>query len=354
MNNIVSFSKKSLFIVGLSFSATSFSQTVSMLQTNEPTVGAMKTMYVCDVEADPLESINGTSAIWDFSQIKGGNSTETITIINPSSSPQSSFFPSSTKGYSISGLFTQFFSSTSQHRVSQGFVFQEQTFGTLTATFGVDDQKIVSYPFSFDSSLVDSYEGTMNFNLFGIPQKPSCKGVYRAKIDGQGTIQLPGGISYSDVIRFQIVDSLTTILNIPSPTQVLLIRKQLDYYQFSNSTLPLFSYLTIEIRQPGMPTAISSQKVILSSIKPMSTANVNDLQTSNYKIIPNPINDFFDIKGAFSETDKLTLYDVFGRPVKEVSNLLANQKISVADLPNGTYLLRFNDSEKTEKLIISH
>jgi len=195
--------KKTLLLATL-ISSYSFAQTVIMDQSNEPAIGDLKTMYTCDSLTDPLESTTGNGVTWDYTQLVGLNGTRNLIVIDPATSPYSSIYTNSTKGYNIEGSLTNFYNSTSTERQSQGFIFEEPSFGTVIAHFDVNEQKTVSYPFANGDSFTDNFSGNLSFTFNGLAQNPSCTGRSYASIDGQGTLLLPSSTTIQNVIRYKI------------------------------------------------------------------------------------------------------------------------------------------------------
>ena len=344
--------KHSLLLATL-LSGISFAQTVTMEQANEPTIGNTKTMYVCDSLTDPLASTTGSGVTWDYSNVVGANSTKIIEIIDPATSAYSSAYPTSTKGFSIQGSLTNFYNSTATERVSQGFVFEEPSLGVFVATFETDEQKTVSYPFAYGSTLNDAFAGSLQFTFNGVAQNPTCTGSSYASIDGEGTLLLPSGNSFSNVIRYKIVDTVFTQVAFIVPIDVIFVRTQYEYYDLTNDVLPLFTYTYVNINQAGSSTPLATQTAILSSVQPTAMASVFDITSNEFSISPNPTTDQFVLKMKANETHSLTISDLSGRAVKSIDDLSNGQAVSVAGLPSGTYIVKLDHSEHTEKLIIN-
>ena len=82
-------------------------------------------------------------------------------------------------------------------------------------------------------------------------------------------------------------------------------------------------------------------------------SSVNIDAFSNINVYPNPANDFI-IVSTENKIDNLTIINVFGQIVLELSNVYNQQKISTNSLKSGLYLIKFtnNNQSKYEKLII--
>jgi hypothetical protein len=70
------------------------------------------------------------------------------------------------------------------------------------------------------------------------------------------------------------------------------------------------------------------------------------------KIFPNPAKDVLNIQSETEELTKVSITDLNGRVVKEVSNNLA--QISLGDLSKGIYMVTIESAtaKKVEKLIV--
>ena len=83
--------------------------------------------------------------------------------------------------------------------------------------------------------------------------------------------------------------------------------------------------------------------------------SVNDLDSLNLNIFPNPINvtgQFLNIKANNTYLKKIVIYDIMGRVVFDKTT--KNEKIDISIISSGTYILEvnINGSKKTSKLII--
>lgn len=341
---------KNLFLLATLVSGSLIAQTVTMEQSNEPAIGNSKTMYVCDSLTDPLASSTGSGVTWDYSSIIGINSTKIIEIIDPSVSAYSTTYPTSTKGFNIQGSLTNFYNSTATERVSQGFIFEEPSFGLVVATFETDGQKTVSYPFVNGSTLVDNFAGSLQFNFNGMAQNPTCTGVSYAAIDGQGTLLLPSGNSFSNVIRYKIVDTVFTQVNFIVPIDVIFVRTQYEYYDLTNDNLPIFTYSFVTISQATSSTPLATQTAILSSIQPTSNVSIAEKNIPEFVIFPNPASEKIQLS-ASNVSSIVVIRDISGREILSVKLDSPEATIDITSLPRGTYLVTSDQIKNPLKLV---
>ena len=78
---------------------------------------------------------------------------------------------------------------------------------------------------------------------------------------------------------------------------------------------------------------------------------MNLIKKKKLGIVPNPANDFITLNLQDEIINKIEVYNVMGKKVKQFTNLSDNFPISVSDLSKGMYLVKVND-KYTQKLIV--
>lgn len=337
--------KKTLLFTTLSIAFLGNSQTLT--QTNEAAVGASQTMYVCDSFVDRQENVNGNTATWDFTALEAyGSETRAYEIGDASLSSFATDFPTSAKTLKIGAIET-FYNSTATERMSQGFVFNEPTIGDITAVFS-DEAKLTDYPMGYGDNFTDLFDGTLNVPNFG----PSAlSGEIKVSIDGQGTLNLPNGVTYTNVIRVKSADSThstVTLAPLP-PTDVYIKRTQYEYFDINNSSLPKLVITHIEL--------ISSlfndeQTLVLASDDPMQYLGLDKNNTVNFTIAPNPSTDKITLSGDFSNDAVGTIIDQNGK-VMLTSPIKNGTTLDISTFANGTYFLNISSNgNSTSKTIV--
>lgn len=80
-------------------------------------------------------------------------------------------------------------------------------------------------------------------------------------------------------------------------------------------------------------------------------SGINNIETNNYSIYPNPANDIFNISGA--QGAKLNIYDAIGRVVFQDNVKSDNQSISISNLNPGVYTVQvINNGQVTSSKLI--
>ena len=323
----------------------SLSQAQQLDLTNEPAILESAVMYVCDTLTDPYTTTTGTGVTWDYSQILGLNgTTKTLEILDPASTADAASFPTSTKVMSIQGVIKNYFNSTATDRISQGFVYNEPSLGTVLATFDADNETTINYPFMNGNYFVDNFSGMLAFSFNGLPQNPVCTGSIRAEIDGQGTLMLPSSNTFTNVIRYKSVDTVFTQVIFVTTLDVQLVRTQYEYYDIANNNLPLFVFTNVQFGQQGSATALLEQTNVISSIQPLQNVGIEIVSNNDFSVYPNPSEGIINFKGSFDSNASAIIYDQSGRVVSTIETLVNGQSIDLSQLNKGMYLVSVNNN----------
>jgi hypothetical protein len=317
--------KKLLLLSVILGSQASFGQ---LTQANEPAAGTSSVMHVVDTGSVTLASIaaiSGTNVEWNYTgTVISLNNTQAVTVADASGSTD---FPSSTKSIS-QGQIVQYFNSTSTERVSQGFVFNEPTFGQVVAKFTTNEAILLTYPFDYGSALSDTYAGTAVADLGNIP----LTGKIYSTIDGTGTLKLPGD-DYPNVFRLTTIDTTTaTFLAI----DIEVIRTQYEYYDLADQNLPIFIDATITIGG-------DSERQVLS--KHYSEVGLDKNAIQNLVLYPNPSNGEFTISGEFVKGN-VEVTDLAGRVVY-TSEIISGATVKLNDVKSGVYTVKLSAGDKS-------
>jgi hypothetical protein len=334
--------KRAILLGALLSSTLGFSQSLEL--TNEPAIGEMQSMFLCDSFANTLEFTTGAGVTWDYSTLpKYDGIGRDVEIVDAALHTHGASYPTSAKAIVVENTLSTFFNSSATGRISQGFVFTESSFGDIVAIFDIDEETLVDYPFSNGSSLSDTYDGDLEFTYNGVLQTPTANGNIYAQIDGQGTLLLPDGSSVSDVIRYKLHDS--TFTNVVLVGDLEIIRTQYEYYDVANSNLPLLTLSRIVIQQPG-GFAIADNSMVLSSVEPTTTMGIGEYDAIRYEAYPNPTNGTITLKGDFEADATGTLYDQSGRLLKTLP-VTNGTSIDLSAFNTGMYLLKVTSNGAT-------
>ena len=337
--------KKKLLVVSMIVSSIANAQ---FTQTNEPAIAATTNMYVCDSNYTDAAATTGTGVTWNFSDITGyaGDQLKVLSV----ASAAGLGFTGSTKVTEIPSFISHYWSSTATDRVSQGFIFNEVSLGDVTVKFSGDEEKLMSYPFAFSSTLTDTYSGTLQNAIFANPEV-ACTGTITSTVDGSGTLILPDATTTTNVLRHKIVETTNaTVVIIPGlpGTPVTVTRTQYDYVAATGNGLPLFSHSKVAIVAAALNIEVN---VVLSSVDPM-TASITKNDVSNFNVFPNPTQGTITLTGEFDSNASAQVLDQTGRIVASLDALNNGSTIDLAGLNKGIYFVAItNNGMKSTKTI---
>mgnify|MGYP000585272621 CR=1 FL=1 len=325
--------KKKLLFIALV--ASSMANAQSLTQANEPAIGESASMFLVDSFATNYAGVTGTNVTWDYSNLAGyENETRMIQVVDPATTADAASFPTSTKAYDLAGTIVTYYTSTSGERSSQGFRFTEPTMGDVVSQYDTDELIMVTYPFANGSSLTDAYSGSVSYNI-GLPTTESLSGNAYAWIDGQGTLELPLGVTLTDVIRYKSID--TAYSTAPIIGAVEIIREQYEYYIHSIQNLPVFIHASIKIQQPAA-APLGEVSLVLSYYETEEYVGLEEEDKAQFSVYPNPANDVITIKGDLTNSTSASVIDQSGRVLKTF-NPSINNTVNIADLNSGMYIL---------------
>ncbi len=312
-------------------------------QQNEPQIGDSKVLYVCDSAANSFASVTGSGSTWDYSNIFGYDGlTNTMTVINPSSSQFGTYFPASTKAISYENMLVTFFNSTATQRLSQGFVYAASGSSNIIANYSQENEILAQYPFALNNSVNDIFSGTMVYTSFNLP----CSGSSIAKVDGIGNL-IVSNSTISNVTRYFISD--TVIASTPLGT-VKMIRTQYEYYPLlessATSVLPIFVHTTININN-------TEKSIVLSAVQPTQNAGISEQKQTNYSLFPNPSSGKVHLTSNFSGMMSGNIKDQLGRTIQTISVANGDQ-LDLSFLNAGMYIveLDINGHLTSERIVI--
>lgn len=297
---------------------------------NESAIGSITSLHLCDSNANIQANVMGSSATWDFSQIAGiYGVTKDVQILDATQDPNYVSFNGATKLYDLGNTFQTFYSSSANGRSSQGFVFNEVSLGAVVASWNIDQENLMAYPFSYGNNVIDVFSGTVTTSATGtVP----ATGTSYAVIDGNGTLMLPGGNTYTNVLRYHLKDSaLASVFG----TNVAFVRDVYEYYDFSVGNLPIFITMSVEINSALFS---NNSTIILSKDQPTSFVGSTELTLPIISPFPNPVLNYLQLSGA-NIGDPYQIKSLSG---KTLSMGLYKGSIDVANLNPGVYFIQIN------------
>lgn len=327
---------------------------------NAPVIGDQQTLFLLDSNAVDYAAATGATAVWDYSATTGYSSTtRSGEIKNPSLTANTTNFPNSDKAFDLQGLLMNYYTDDASGRQSQGFYLDDPTAGELVAMFTTDDQKLYQYSMNLSDNFTDTYAGTFALDnaTVGTPITGTVAGDVIVSVDGQGELKL-AETTYSNVLRYKLVDHFVLSFTVPllGAMEIKVDRVQYEYYDFTESNLPIFIHSKLNVDPPALLGAPTENTIVLSLEDPDATpVGLTSNKMEETLIYPNPANKELNIQLASSmESANVSINDALGRQVYTSEMNSTVKKIDVSSLNNGVYFVKINDgvSSTTTRVII--
>lgn len=353
---------KSIFTLFISvfISLTILAQPQLSLGDITPIVGDVYNVFQADSFYSP--GIGGsTNMTWDFRNLNGYGQTYdyTVNYVTPSSTPDASYFPTSTvaESYPSNKGGTTYFKTSGNNVYMDGFTITVSGLGSVLVDINADNELIMTYPFTQGSNVADAtVTGTAYFFFIG-PQTATISGNANTVADGYGTLLMPYGDTIKDVIRVLRNESYTANSSLGTTT---ITRTNVYFYATATSTttankkFPLVAFYDTNVNG-------ASSKWVTSQLKMITGVEEIAKKVENFKVYPNPAKESLNV--SFSLTDEadvdVTLKNSLGQNVKTIlsSTKLNNGSHNYSmsnSFASGVYFLEINvdGNKKVEKVII--
>ena len=294
------------------------------------------------------EGMGGTGQTWDFSTATPNGFNLTIDVIDPTTHPDGSNFPTATHCYNYSSNTYQFFDigTDSLKLVGDLSIVNTAIPYTLQPTL-----------FAFPLNLNDIQQDTMYSSYNGGAVGPALRfGNYNTVFDGDGTLMLPGGVTYANtnrIVHFATFTDSSLVLPVATSNTVL---TRVEWY-VQGYPVPVMYTETREINAGGTPNTTRNVYYIDTSIVNIDQPTpINGMQLS-----PNPAND--QVRLSYELTGNapalIEVYNMVGdrvRVLDQGDQVAGNYQLqlSTADLARGMYMVRLTAGEftTTKKLVL--
>jgi hypothetical protein len=313
---------------------TGVSLNAQLTQNNHaPFNGDKYVMYRCDsINTNPGAS--GANALWNFSTISTFSnlvrSYTATTLTSPS-------FPGADKAVSSATNDVAFYSSTTTGlKYHGGNISVGGVSGSLTYT---SPAMFASYPMSLNTTTSSIIGGTVNVTS-PLPTTGSFSGMSSVLVDGSGTINLPGGVTFVNVLR--VVTSQT--INITTAITTLTVNQvTYEYYEIGVKP-PLFSITTGSATALGTTT---TQKYVARNKDAGTPASINEQNGEKFlfNVYPNPSSSFINFVTNNPEAKYVSIYDITGKLVDKQMLTGGEVKVNVSAHNKGIYLYTISSEE---------
>lgn len=295
-----------------------------------PVVGDVFTSFLADT-TNVRAGVGGPSKTWDFSGLQISQNKSTTKYILPSATPYGSDFSSSSLAAESNLPIKNYVYMNS----GTNDITINGTADTLYQTnYTLDQQKYITYPFSYDSTISDAFVGV----FFFLGSNKARNGSWSLKADGYGTLVLPSG-TYNNVLRLHSVQVHNDIFITTTTTS--------DSWYNNLSKFPLLSIS--KIVRTGNFSSISQYVSVNSDVVGIEEVNKNEVGLS---LFPNPTSENAICRFILKKKTaiEISLFDMSGRNLKKLikgnyESGINSENINLQGIPAGIYYLYFRNSE---------
>ncbi len=330
----------SLF-VALFFSQVAKAQLTLTKAFNEPVSGNIENRKGYDSLTAVVPKNTGTNQTWNFTNFTANSSTTSSTYTTPASVPSSSAFTGCTLVESQGGGNYNYWKASS----SPTYELLGSSSSTLSFNYNGSSAIAAIWPVSIGYTNTDTYSGTVSGTFGG-----TLSGTIITAATGNGTVIIPGGTNFTNVLQIKTVNVVTVNITTPIPTSIAVIGIDYTYYQGSQK----FPIMTVSYQNQGSGNTGAIW---------LNTAVITGLNDKNFDatfaIFPNPAKDAFNLKlsNNTNANGSVVIYNTVGQVVKTIdlgNAATLENNISISDLTTGIYTVKTTLGERssTRKLIV--
>ncbi|MGZ3922022.1 MAG: hypothetical protein ACXVC7_17110, partial [Bacteroidia bacterium] len=275
--------KKLLPAVLLLLSFKNYSQSLILTQSAyEPIVGDTSRSYVLDTTAFSsglMTNVTGANTVWNYQALNTTTALITTPYVSTTAVASSSMYPGSTFVQKQNGL-NSFFKSVTSPTTQTEFMGIYSTGISMNFT---NTAIIAKYPMGYNSSVTDAFSGSFTFST----TSGNATGNATTTADGTGTLNLPGGITFTNVLRVKSIQNINmTVGGFPAGTV-----KQTTYSFYSGAEkFPIlninYSSVALTLQSPTVTANVTGHKnYFVVGIKE------NSLADAALSVFPNPSKD---------------------------------------------------------------
>lgn len=305
----------------------------------------------------------GANQTWDFSFLTEAGR-DTFVIQMASAVSQSAFFPNAdfaganivpdagSSNPQVSGSANSFFSYGTAGELLFWGTSTEVTANGMTITQNApysDPETVFSYPMMYEDSLSDDFEG--NFDAGG-GVILTRKGSNYRKYDGYGTLIMPNGQTFTDVIRIRLVQTYQDTSTNPLFPINSTYQTENVYYVGQGKKLPYLQYNRITSTIAPNPSTTAHFVVAYPNSGAVGTRDL--LSPEAFSLAPNPNQGLsvLRIDGEMGEKLSVEIMDLQGRILNKAFDGITSSGKSEISIDNsnllpGFYLVKVDLGNKT-------
>jgi len=281
---------------------------------NEPVAGDIHATTDYD-SISVIPRNTGINQSWNFSTFTEVTGSAMSTFVTASSVPFSSNFPGATLVENQgAGDYLFYKSATTPTTQFESLGFGSSASPTTAINFTNSAIQYI-WPIAYGNSFSDAFSGKLTGSGNG-----TYAGTTTMTASGSGTIVMPGGKSYTNMLQVKSVRNVVTNLTSPFPFSYTTAETQYDYFEPSQK----FSLLTVLVSLDNDGTSLDTP--ITVTVNKIITVGITDRNfDADYAVYPNPAKDHFSIKlsNNSNETCVVEIFNTSGQLVKKLNSAIA-------------------------------
>mgnify|MGYP003577059849 CR=1 FL=1 len=294
---------------------------------NDPIIGETVNNFNVNGTVDNSATGNGVT-FSNGSLTQGATSTTNYSAPTPS---EVSTYPGTTIKM-VNGTTTILYKATASKLEITGFITPD-----ATLNFSTNNGTFISYPAAFGYTETDNAQGTFTSSA----ASGNFNGTINISADAAGTL-IVGPKTYNNVLRIKSIQNFNlTVSGFPVGT----VTNTTYAYYDSTHKFPLLSTTTANINAVGMNQTTQGAQALNEVFLGVSDV----VKKSNFKIYPNPAQDFIQFKGETSGFSKANIYSLDGKLVKTTD--MKSGKIQISELPPAAYFIEVSGKESQPESI---
>lgn len=289
----------------------------------------------------------GSNQFWNFSSTVQNTNTALSSFVSTAAIAASSVFPGATLVEDQGQNNYNFWKSANTPTTQWEMLGSLNTATTPAQGVKFSNSAIAGiWPMAPGDTYTDTFSGTIVGLPFG---SGTVLGSQTVTSSGSGSITLPNGQTYSNIVQVKMKQTYTA--NISILTFTLKTIDTTTQYMYFNPTQK-FQLLTVSYGSTfdGTTTTKSFQMSANKSI----TIGIRDREFSkSFSFYPNPATNQinFDLSNANAENCRVDIYNIMGQAVlsKSLGNATTiKEVIDLSSLEKGTYILKTTLGDKSE------
>lgn len=293
---------------------------------NEPIAGDVYTTQSFD-SVNVVPKNIGQNQTWNFSAIvQTTDSPSSTNYIAASTVPASSLFPGATLAVQNATNYFDFYKSGNSQ-------FEYLGYDDVGAIVNFTNTNVLyAWPVAYGYSNTDIYGGPASGAANG-----TRTGTYAITATGSGTITLPGGHVYTNVLQVKLSQ---TDIQADASSTLTITETEYAYYH-SSQKFPILGvgYITLS---SGTASATFADVFVNHNV---ATGIAEHIKELNLSVYPNPAKGSFtfNLNNANNQQCSVQLCNTLGQVVKNLelgNNSTITTQVNVADVPAGIYFIK--------------